>query len=54
VLGWLQGKREPEIFAATDEMAGSMFTNDELRVKVRFFLCCGVADYRGLYKANVA
>ncbi|MHB0877698.1 MAG: phage major capsid protein [Anaerolineae bacterium] len=54
VLGWLQGKREPEIFAASDEMMGSMFTNDELRVKVRFFLCCGVADYRGLYKANVA
>lgn len=53
VLGWLQGKREPEIFAATDDMVGSMFTNDELRVKVRFFICCGVADYRGLYKANV-
>lgn len=54
VLGWLQGKREPEIFAASDEMSGSMFSNDELRVKVRFFICCGVADYRGLYKANVA
>jgi len=54
VLGWLQGKREPEIFTATDELAGSMFSNDELRIKVRFFICCGVADYRGLYKANVA
>jgi hypothetical protein len=53
VLGWLQGRREPEIFAAADEAMGSMFTNDELRVKVRFFICCGVADYRGLYKANV-
>lgn len=53
VLGWLQGRREPEIFAAADDMVGSMFTNDELRVKVRFFICCGVADYRGLYKANV-
>ncbi len=54
VLGWLQGKREPEIFTAAGETAGSMFTNDEMRIKVRFFLCCGVADYRGLYKANVA
>ncbi len=53
VLGWLQGRREPEIFAAADETIGSMFTNDEMRVKVRFFICCGVADYRGLYKANV-
>jgi hypothetical protein len=54
VLGWLQGRREPEIFAATDAQAGTMFTNDEMRLKVRFFICCGVADYRGLYKANVA
>lgn len=54
VLGWLQGRREPEIFTATDEMVGSMFSNDEMRIKVRFFICCGVADYRGLYKANVA
>lgn len=53
VLGWLQGRREPEIFAAAEETVGSMFTNDEMRVKVRFFICCGVADYRGLYKANV-
>jgi hypothetical protein len=54
VLGWLQGQREPEIFTAAEETSGSMFTNDELRIKVRFFICCGVADYRGLYKANVA
>jgi hypothetical protein len=54
VLGWLQGRREPEIFTAADDVAGSMFTNDELRVKVRFFICCGVADHRGLHKANVA
>jgi len=53
VLGWLNGRREPEIFTATDEMAGSMFNNDEMRIKVRFFICCGVGDYRGLYKANV-
>ena len=53
VLGWLQGRREPEIFAAADDTIGSMFTHDEMRVKVRFFICCGVADYRGLYKANV-
>jgi hypothetical protein len=31
-----------------------MFTNDEMRIKVRWFLCVGVADYRGLHKSNVA
>ncbi len=31
-----------------------MFTNDELRVKARFFYGVGVIDPRPLYKANVA
>ncbi len=54
VMGWLFGRQEPEIFVADNEMAGSMFTNDEMRIKVRWFLCVGVADYRGLHKNNVA
>jgi hypothetical protein len=54
VMGWLFGRQEPEIFVADSEVAGSMFTNDEMRVKVRWFLCVGVADYRGLHKSNVA
>lgn len=54
VMGWLFGRQEPEIFVADSELAGSMFTNDEMRIKVRWFLCVGVADYRGLHKNNVA
>lgn len=54
VMGWLFGRQEPEIFVADSEAAGSMFTNDEMRIKVRWFLCVGVADYRGLHKSNVA
>lgn len=54
VMGWLFGRQEPEIFVADSEVMGSMFTNDELRIKVRWFLCVGVADYRGLHKNNVA
>jgi hypothetical protein len=54
VMGWLFGRQEPEIFVADSELAGSMFTNDEMRIKVRWFLCVGVADYRGLHKSNVA
>jgi len=53
VLGWFQGRREPEIFVADDSVVGSMFTNDEMRIKVRFFLCVGVADWRPLHKSNV-
>ena len=30
------------------------FTNDELRMKVRHWVSVFVADYRPLYKANVA
>jgi hypothetical protein len=33
---------------------GSMFTNDEMRIKCRFFVAVGVADYRPLHKSNVA
>ena len=53
VLGWLFGRREPEIFVADDQVVGSMFTNDEMRIKARFFTCVGVADFRGLHKSNV-
>jgi len=60
-LIWLRGRRTPEIFSAEDERAGAMFTNDELRFKVRQFGfrfsstydCAPVSDFRPLYKANV-
>lgn len=46
--------REPEVFVADDELTGSMFTNDELRIKVRFIYAVGISDYRALHKSNVA
>jgi hypothetical protein len=46
--------RAPEIFVADSDLMGSMFTNDELRIKVRFVFCAGIGDYRALYKNNVA
>jgi hypothetical protein len=45
--------RAPEIFVAQDETGGTMFTHDEMRIKVRFIYTVGVGDYRALYKANV-
>jgi hypothetical protein len=46
--------REPELFVADDQVVGSMFSNDEMRIKCRFFVAVGVADYRPLHKSNVA
>ncbi|MGQ9683417.1 MAG: phage major capsid protein [Anaerolineae bacterium] len=45
--------RVPELFVADEATVGSMFTNDELRIKVRFLYTVGVADARALYKHNV-
>nr|MBC7245605.1 Mu-like prophage major head subunit gpT family protein [Chloroflexota bacterium] len=43
----------PEVFVADQETVGSMFTNDEMRIKARFVVAVGVGDYRPLYKSNV-
>ena len=45
--------RAPEIFVADSDMAGAMFTNDEMRIKVRFVYAVGIGNYRALYKNNV-
>lgn len=44
----------PEIFIADNERGGALFTNDELRMKVRHWVSVFVADHRPLFKANVA
>jgi len=46
--------RAPELFVADSELTGSMFTNDEMRIKCRFVYAVGIGDYRALYKHNVA
>ena len=44
----------PEVFIAGDPSSPAMFANDEARLKVRFFVSVFVADYRPMYKENVA
>ena len=44
----------PEIFVAEAERSFDMLHNDTINLKVRHFLSVFVADYRPLYKANVA
>jgi len=52
VIGYRFG-RAPELFVADQPLMGSMFTNDEMRIKVRFVFSVGIGDYRALYKHNV-
>jgi len=57
-----RGQRVPQIFSADNESTGAMFTNDELRFKVRLMTyrfsatydCAPVSDFRPLHKSNVA
>ncbi len=44
----------PEIIIAGAQTSGALFSNDELRMKVRHWVSVFVADYRPLFKANVA
>lgn len=44
----------PELFIANNELNGALFTNDEIRMKARLFTAVLVADYRPMYKENVA
>lgn len=44
----------PEIIIADGETNGALFTNDEIRMKVRHWVSVFVADHRPLFKANVA
>jgi len=43
----------PEIFVSDSETNGALFTNDEIRMKVRHWCSVFVADYRPLHKNNV-
>jgi hypothetical protein len=44
----------PELFIADNPFTGALFTNDEVRMKVRHWLAVFAADYRPMYKSNVA
>jgi hypothetical protein len=60
-LIFLRGKKVPELVTSEQEQQGAMFTNDELRYKVRMmtwqfsstYTCAPVSDWRPLHKSNV-
>jgi len=44
----------PQLYVVTSKLAGLMFTNDVLPIKVRDYWAYGVATYRGIGKRNVS
>ncbi len=53
-IGFLDGRREPELFVQDSPTAGSLFTNDRITWKIRHVYGGAALDFRGLYKSAVA
>lgn len=54
VLYNLRGYRRPRVFVQDDESSGSMFTNDEIRFKLRHWVARLVTNWRSFYGEVVA
>ena len=53
-LGFLQGREEPELLLADNELVGKTFSSDRIQYKVRHEYEVTVVDFRGAYKEAVA
>ncbi len=53
-LGFYGGREEPELFVQDNPTQGSLFSNDQLKYKMRHIYGGAVKDYRGFYGAVVA
>ena len=53
-IGFLDGRREPELFVQDNPSVGSLFAADKITWKVRHIYGGAVLDHRGLYKAEVS
>lgn len=49
-----RGHPAPQLYTVTSPLAGLMFTNDVLPIKIRDYWAYGVAGYRGIGKRNVS
>lgn len=52
-LAFLDGRREPDLIWNEAQSEGTVFTNDQFRLKIRHVYGGAVIDYRGLYGAVV-
>ena len=53
-IGFLQGKAEPELLLADNQLVGKMFSSDRIQYKIRHEYEVTVVDFRGAYKEVVA
>lgn len=49
-IGFLQGRSEPELLVADNQLVGKAFTEDRIQYKIRFEFEVTVVDYRGAYQ----
>ena len=54
VMGFLNGRQEPEFFTQDQPEVGSVFTADKVSYKTRFIFGGTIADYRSFYRNVVA
>lgn len=52
-IGYLNGKRDPEILLQDQPLLGSVFTNDQIKYRVKFRYGGAVVDYRPFYAGIV-
>ena len=52
-MGFLQGRAEPELLLADNQLVGKAFTSDRIQYKVRHEYEITVVDFRGAYKEAV-
>lgn len=53
-MGYLHGRKEPEMFVADSPQSEQVFVADKIRYKIRHEYAGSPVDYRGSYKAEVA
>lgn len=53
-LGFYNGQEEPELFVQDQPTQGSLFSNDQIKYKIRHIYSGAIPDYRGHHKSVVA
>ncbi len=54
VIGFLDGRENPEVLIQDTQTVGQVFTNDQIRYKIRHEYSGVIVDYRGFYGGIVA
>lgn len=54
VVGFLNGRSEPELFTQDQPNVGSMFTSDKVSFKLRIVFGVAILDHRGFYRQVVS